>query len=460
MKEQRSSAKGSGGLPTEGGAGDEVAGAERSGRAASGSYAPVGKPRRTARTQKRAPLRTSEYSGEQRLLLLDCWFRSKLAATDFSPLVGVSSATLYAWRRKFEQEGPAGLLGHKRGMRGSQLPEPVKRAILMMKEAHPDWGQDRLHDMLIRSEGIEASAAAVQRVLTEAGYEVEAVPTRRNPPKVKRFERTKPNELWQTDLFTFMLKRERRRVHLVCYLDDFSRYIVGFGLHATSSGAMVRESFEEAIANFGAPAEILTDNGAQYHTWRGKSAFRKLCEKRGIKQIVATPRRPQTLGKIERFWGTLYRELIDGAIFRGMEEAKQRIAHFIGYYNFQRTHQGIEGLVPADRFFEASESVRASLENQVAKNAEELALHGVPRKPMYLAGRIGDKQVSLHTEGDKVLLTDDEGVREEVDLKAPGKRQLAGEEEAPGGSVLDEVLEDLQELKQQTPASTGSQEVK
>jgi transposase InsO family protein len=445
MDENRRPYEGPGAAPTERGAGDEVAEAERSGRGAGRDSRLPGTPRRTARTTRGRHSRVTDFTGEQRLLVLDCWFRSKLPATEFSPLVGVTTATLYAWRRKFEEEGPAGLLGHKRGMRGSQLPEPTKRAILMMKESHPEWGQDRIHDMLIRSQGIEASAGAVQRVLTEAGFAVEAVATRRHPPRRKRFERTRPNELWQTDLFTFLLKRERRRLHLVCFMDDFSRFIVGFGVHASASGAMVRESFEAGIANFGAPTEILTDNGAQYHTWRGKSAFRKLCEKRGIQQIVATPRRPQTLGKIERFWGTLFRELIDGAIFRGMEDARTRIGHFIGFYNFQRTHQGIDGLVPADRYFEASESVRAALQEQVAKNAKELALHGEPRKPLYLAGRIGDEQVSIHSEGGRVLLTDAEGVREEVDLKAHGKRREA-DEEAPGASELDEVLGDLDAL--------------
>ena len=121
----------------------------------------------------------------------------------------------------------------------------------------------------------------------------------------------------------------------------------------------------------------------------------------------------------------------------------------MGFYNFQRTHQGIDGLVPADRFFEASESVRAALQEQVAENAKELALHGEPRKPLYLAGRIGGEQVSLHTEGEKVLLTGEDGVRQEVDLKAPGKRVVSGEE-GPGESVLDEVLEDLKELDEPT----------
>jgi len=66
---------------------------------------------------------------------------------------------------------------------------------------------------------------------------------------------------------------------------------------------------------YGAPEEVLTDNGSQYITWRGKSAFTKELEKRGVRQVVASPHRPQTLGKIERFWGTLCRECLEAAVF-------------------------------------------------------------------------------------------------------------------------------------------------
>jgi hypothetical protein len=45
----------------------------------------------------------------QRLLLLDSWRRSGLPAGDFAPLVGISKHTLYAWKKRFEAEGPAGL---------------------------------------------------------------------------------------------------------------------------------------------------------------------------------------------------------------------------------------------------------------------------------------------------------------------------------------------------------------
>src|SRR5712691_1357877 len=127
--------------------------------------------------------------------------------------------------------------------------------------------------MLLRSAGFTASAGAIVRVLREEGYDRQAVPTHPHPPTVHRFERARPNQLWQTDLFTFLLKREGRRVYLIAFMDDHSRYIVGYGLYATSSGAVVREVFEAAIANYGAPVEVLTDNGSQYRTWRGKSAF-------------------------------------------------------------------------------------------------------------------------------------------------------------------------------------------
>ena len=422
----------------------------------SGGFVPRGRRRRVARTTLASSRPLKEYTGEERLLILDTWIRSELPARDFSQLVGVSPATLTHWKRRFEAEGPAGLLGYRKGRRGSRVPEHVKRAILMMKDQHPDWGQDRIHDMLLRTQGLQMSASSVQRLLLESGYSVEPALTKRNAPKPRRFERARPNQLWQTDLFSFLLKRQRRRVHLVGFMDDCSRFVVGFGLFGTASGANVREIFEASIANHGAPEEILTDQGAQYHTWRGKSAFKKLCERRGIKQVVARAKHPQTLGKIERFWGTLYRELIEGAIFRDLDEARGRIEHFVSYYNFQRTHQGIGGLVPADKFFEAAPEVRASIEARVSGNAKELALHGEPRKHLYLTGKMGDKPISLHSEGTKVVLTDAEGSREEVDLSAPGKRE-SPTDDGPGESVLDEVLEDLSGLDASADESSAGE---
>jgi transposase len=112
----------------------------------------------------------SPVDGAHRLLVLDTWKRSGLPAGDFAPLVGVSKPTLYARKTRFEAEGPAGLEERRRGPRcGSRVPEVRRRAILMMKEDHPEWGVDRISDMLARSKALTASASAVARVLRRMG---------------------------------------------------------------------------------------------------------------------------------------------------------------------------------------------------------------------------------------------------------------------------------------------------
>jgi transposase len=108
------------------------------------------------------------FTPAQRLFVLEAWMKSRLPASEFSPLVGVSAFTLYGWKKRFEQKGPAGLEDQPKAVpRGSQLAEPTRRAIVMMKEAHPDWGQDRIQDVLLRSQGFAASPGAIQRVLLE-----------------------------------------------------------------------------------------------------------------------------------------------------------------------------------------------------------------------------------------------------------------------------------------------------
>jgi transposase InsO family protein len=390
-------------------------------------------PGRQLRSPEEAKRRV--YTPQQRLMLLDTWRRSGLPALDFASLVGISKHTLYAWKQLFERQGPAGLLDQPRGAReGSRLPELTKRTILMLKEQHPEWGCQRISDLLVRGPALPASASAVARVLHEAGYESTQETTHPHPDHVRRFERAQPNQLWQTDLFTFVLKRQNRRVYLVAFLDDHSRFLVSYGLHASQAAALVLEVLEAGLANYGPPEEILTDNGAQYVTWRGKSQFTRRLEQRGIRQLVSRPQRPQTLGKIERFWGTLWREFLETAVFADLAEARTRIGHFIDYYNFQRPHRGADGLVPADRFFQAAPTVLQTLKERVAANALELARFGQPKSPFYVTGQVAGQTFSVHAEGERLVLRRQDQEREEIELTSAGHAPL-GTSVGPGGGV-------------------------
>jgi transposase InsO family protein len=336
----------------------------------------------------------------------------------------------------------------------------------MLKQANPSWGCQRISDMRARGPALPASASTVARVLHEAGYALEEIATHPHPDHVRHFERAQANQRWQTDRFTFVLKRPNRRVYLVAFLDDHSRFITGYGLHASQSAALVLEVLRAARTSFGTPQEILTDNGSQYVTWRGKSAFTKELEKRGIQQIVAAPRRPQTLGKIERFWGTLWRECLESAVFLDRGDARQRLGLFIDHYNFQRTHAGIDGLVPADRYFGAAAEVKQALAARVAANALTLARHGVPKPPWYLTGQVGGQPVSIHAEGERVIVTGPAGTRQEVALAAPARREELPTPVCPVGVVrglIDPEVEQepaprtspLDEALAPTPSSLG-----
>src|SRR5687767_105080 len=90
---------------------------------------------------------------QDRVLLLDMWQRSGLGAREFGALVGISRETLFVWKRKFDRSGPAGLDDRPRGApTGSRLSAATQRAILMLKAGHPEWGCERIRDMLLRGE--------------------------------------------------------------------------------------------------------------------------------------------------------------------------------------------------------------------------------------------------------------------------------------------------------------------
>jgi len=369
---------------------------------------------------------------EQKLLLVDAWKKSGLPGTDFADLVGYSYKSLYVWRRKLEKEGIEGLFGPPPGPEpGSKVPPVTRQAILLIKDENPQYGCERISQLLYRGPGLGVSPGAVARVLKEEGYESAESPTERHPDKQRRFERAKPNQLWQSDIFTFTIKRRRHRVHLVAFMDDHSRFITGFGLASSPTSQFVIEVLRSAIGRHGHPEELLTDQGPQYHAWRGSTAFEKDLKSLGICHVMARPRHPETLGKVERFWKSLWEECLLDALFTDMEDARKRVSHYVDHYNFRRTHQGIDGLVPADRFFGAEKEIRETLEKRVAANALEIARSGEPAAPFYISGRVGEQSLSVHAEGEKLILTTDAGVRQEVSLEKPAQAPVALQQETP-----------------------------
>ncbi len=317
---------------------------------------------------------------------------------DVASAFGVSKAAVTKWTALFRRHGPSALASKrsKAGRTGLRPLKtgPVPQKVVELKREHETWGTRRSRDVLKRFEAIGVSEQQVRAILHAEGL-IESPPApkeREHGPR--RFERATPNQLWQSDIFTFRLRRAER-LYVCVFMDDHSRFIVGHALAHHQKSALVMEAFERGVAAFGAPTEVLTDNGRQYTVWRGKTEFEEHLARLGVQHIRSRPQHPQTLGKVERFWKTLWDEFLGRTVFAHVVDAQRRLDHFISHYNFQRPHQALDGLVPADRFFKVAAHVRAEIERAVAQNELRLALEQPPRTPFYGVGQLGDPHLSI-----------------------------------------------------------------
>ena len=150
----------------------------------------------------------------------------------------------------------------------------------------------------------------------------------------KRWERSEPNELWQIDI------SGSGRLDII---DDASRFLIAsVPLNRMTADEVIRV-VKESFKRFGPPKEILSDRGSQFFSVRGgTSSFQKLCKAWNVKYIVARPRHPQTIGKVER----LHRTIDFESNLLGME-----LDEYVEHYNYVRPHAGIEYATPSEKYF-------------------------------------------------------------------------------------------------------------
>jgi hypothetical protein len=98
--------------------------------------------------------------------------------------------------------------------------------------------------------------------------------------------------------------------------------------------------------------EIISDNGNEFgnRDYKNKLShpFERLLIEMGVKHRYIQPYRPQTNGKVERFWRTLKEDLIVDTDFDTIEELKEELLQYMYYYNHERPHQALNGKKPVE----------------------------------------------------------------------------------------------------------------
>jgi len=368
------------------------------------------------------------YGDAERVAAVSAYRSSGLTQRAFAQVWGVSIKSLSSWLGRVARHGDSGLRSRKPGRPkggGGQrtLPAAVAEQVVATAQANPSFGLRKVAQYVRRFCGVKVAPVTVKRTLARAGVSRPVQPAgkaKRGPPAVRFFERARPNQLWQSDITSLWLARARRHVYLTVFLDDHSRYIVGWQLEAHLKSSLVIECLKEALVSFGKPDEVLTDQGPQYASWRGKSQLQRLLKREGIAHVLSASHHPQTLGKCERLWKTVKVELWDRIEPRDLKEARERLGHWVSHYNHGRPHQGMDGAIPADRYFGVASEVRAAIEARHASNDLLMALEQPPRKPVFLVGQIDGQAVSLHGERGRLVINTPQGGRQEVDMEDLG----------------------------------------
>jgi transposase len=153
-----------------------------------------------------------------------------------------------------------------------------------------------------------------------------------------------------------VIRGQNRKLYLVCLLDDYSRLAwaeVMEDITALTTMFSTMRCIQMLKQEFGIIfEEIIADNGPEFGTAASQQKqnhpFERMLMETGIKRRYTRPYRPQTNGKIERFWRTLKEDLIEETDFDSLDELREELLQYLVYYNWERPHQGINGKKPID----------------------------------------------------------------------------------------------------------------
>jgi|AraplaMF_Col_mMF_1032025.scaffolds.fasta_scaffold09411_5 transposase InsO family protein len=265
---------------------------------------------------------------------------------------GISPTTGYKWLERWRLDGMAGLQEQSRRPQTSPTRSvaAIEDAVLSVRAAHPAWGGRKIARRL-KDLGREAVPApsTVTAILKRHGAELGKFGGSQSA--FTRFERLRPNELWQMD-FKGHVALHVGRLHPLTVLDDHSRFSVALAACADERTETVRLHLIAAFRRYGLPERLITDNGSPWGDGPG-SPFTPLgvwLIEQGIKISHSRPYHPQTMGKDERFHRSLKAEVLSAPPFADIGAAARAFERWRIVYNTQRPHEALELAVPASRY--------------------------------------------------------------------------------------------------------------
>lgn len=251
-----------------------------------------------------------------------------------SALVLVQADTVVDWQRQgfklfWRWVSRAKKVGRPR------IPPEVQALIRRMAREN-GWGAPRIHGELLKL-GLVLDERTVSRYLPRG---------RTSPDKLQRwlvFLRNHRDGLVGMDFFT-VPTITFRQLYLFVVLHHPRRRILHFAVTEHPEAPWVIQQLREAFPFDTAPRYGILDRDGNYGQ-EVPSALQSL----GVKPVRTAPRSPWQNPYVERFGGTVRRELLDKIIVFNQRQLHRVVGEFVSYYHQDRCHLGLEKDAPEPR---------------------------------------------------------------------------------------------------------------
>ena len=276
--------------------------------------------------------------------------RSGETISDVCIAFGVSRATWYKWKRRYDTYGIDGLKNQSRkphNIKNMKVTEELEKLVLELR-LNNRFGPMRIRFRLKRKYGVSSGTKTIYNLLKRHKLNVLAVKLKR---KYKRFEMKHPNELVQMDTKgPFYLKASRTKHYFIHVIDDCSRKVVSKWCNRRTSEEAL-SVLKEWVKLHGKPNKVMHDGGTEFTS----TDFKNFLILNGIKDKQIPKGYPQEQGKVEAYNKIVISEFLQIEELKDEKDGAEKYESFVNSYNYEREHGGINGMTPAEKFMKCLE---------------------------------------------------------------------------------------------------------
>jgi putative transposase len=218
----------------------------------------------------------------------------------------------------------------------------------------PFAGSRMLRGFLIR-EGIEIGRDKVRSLMRRVG--ISALYRRPNTSKpapghqifpylLRNMSIERPNQVWAMDI-TY-IPMAKGFVYLTVVLDWFSRRVLSWRLSIALTADFCVEALEEAIAKYGCPDIVNTDQGSQFSS----SDFVGLLLDKRIEISMDGKGAWRDNVFVERLWRSVKYEEVYLKAYENVAEARASLGGYLQFYNGKRPHMSLKNQTPDQVYFD------------------------------------------------------------------------------------------------------------